>query len=201
MRLILIRHAATDENAALRYGGQANVPLNERGRAEARAVGARLARAGSAAIYTSELARALQTAEIVGAAAGLAPQPLAELREIELGEWEPLTPEELYRRFPDQMQAFARDPDRPVRPGGESYSQLQQRALAALDTIRAAHPAGATVLAVSHGGTIRALLSHVIGLDLAHFTRIWLDSASLTELRYGAHGWRLIRLNDTAHLE
>jgi broad specificity phosphatase PhoE len=201
MRLILIRHCATDPNAALRYGGQASVPLNERGRAQAQATAARLARARAVALYSSDLARAAQTAEIVGAALGLAPQPTPELREIDVGEWEGLAPEELYRRFPDQMQAFARDPQRPVRAGGESYAQLQQRALAALSAIRAAHPADATVLAVSHGGVIRALLRHVIGLGLADFGRVWLDAGSLTELHHGAHGWRLIRLNDAAHLE
>src|SRR5262245_22154788 len=140
MLLILIRHCETDTNAAMRYGGQANVPLNERGRAQAQATGARLARGGAAALYTSDLARALQTAEIIGAALGLTPQPLPELREIDIGQWEGLTPEELYRRFPDQMQAFERDPARPVRSGGESYAQLQQRALVALEAIRAAQP-------------------------------------------------------------
>ena len=99
------------------------------------------------------------------------------------------------------MQAFARDPARTVRLGGESYAQLQQRALTALTTILAAHPGDTTVLAVSHGGTIRAMLCHVIGLDLAHFGRLWIDNGSLTELRHGAHGWRLLRLNDAAHLE
>jgi broad specificity phosphatase PhoE len=57
------------------------------------------------------------------------------------------------------------------------------------------------VLAVAHGGVIRALLGYVIGLSLANFGRVWLDHGALTELHHGAHGWRLIRLNDTAHLE
>jgi phosphoserine phosphatase len=201
MRLILIRHCETDTNAALRYGGQANVPLNERGRAQAQMTGARLARTSAAALYTSDIARAAQTAEIVGAAVGLAPQPLPELREIDVGQWEALTPEELYRRFPDHMQAFAHDPARLVRAGGESYAQLQQRALTALDTIRAAQPGNTTALAVAHGGVIRALLCHVIGLGLADFGHLRLDEGSLTELHHGAHGWRLIRLNDAAHLD
>lgn len=201
MRLILIRHGETEWNASLRYMGQNDVPLNERGRAQAAAAAERLARTGAAALYASDLARASETAAIIGARLGLAPRPAPELREIDVGQWEGLTPEELYRRYPEHMKEYDRDPARTVRLGGESYAQLQQRALAALQRIEAAHAQGDTLLAVSHGGTIRALLCHVIGLDLAHFGRLWLDNGSLTELRRAASGWRLTRLNDAAHLE
>jgi broad specificity phosphatase PhoE len=201
MRLILIRHGETDWNATLRYQGHANIPLNEQGREQARKTGARLARYGATALYTSDILRAAETAEIIGGVNSLKPQPMTNLREIDVGQWEGLTPEELYRRFPEHMAAFDRDPARTVRLGGESYAQLQERSLAALNQIYAAHPGDELVLAVSHGGTIRALLCHIIGLDLAHFGRLWLDNGSLTELRHGAHGWRLVRLNDAAHME
>ena len=88
-----------------------------------------------------------------------------------------------------------------MRIGGESYAQLQERALVALNRIHEAHRRDETILVVSHGGTIRAVLCHVIGLDLAHFGRMWLDNGSFTELRLGSNGWRLLRLNDAAHLE
>lgn len=201
MRLIMIRHGETDWNVTLRYQGHGGVPLNENGREQARMAGARLARYKASALYTSDIARAAETAAIVGGLIGHTPQPMTELREINVGQWEGLTPEELYRRYPDHMQAFDRDPARTVRLGGESYAQLQQRALVALNTIHAAHAHDEIVVAVSHGGTIRALLCHIIGLDLANFGRIWLDNGSLTELRHGSHGWRLVRLNDAAHLE
>lgn len=201
MRLLLIRHGETDWNATLRYQGQGGVPLNAQGRAQARRVGERLARYGAQALYTSDIVRASETAAIVGEQTGLMPQPLPDLREIDVGQWEGLTPEELYRRFPDHMREYERDPARTVRLGGESYAQLQVRALQALTSIHAAHPGDQTVLAVSHGGTIRALLCHVIGLDLIHFGRLWLDNGSLTELRHGSNGWRLVRLNDAAHIE
>ncbi|GAB4196072.1 MAG: histidine phosphatase family protein [Roseiflexaceae bacterium] len=201
MRLLLIRHGETDWNATLRYQGQGGVPLNAQGRAQARRVGERLARYGAVALYTSDIVRASETAAIVGELSGLAPQPMPDLREIDVGQWEGLTPEELYRRFPDHMREYERDPARTVRLGGESYAQLQVRALRALNSIHAAHPGDQTVLAVSHGGTIRALLCHVIGLDLSYFGRLWLDNGSLTELRHGSNGWRLVRLNDAAHME
>jgi alpha-ribazole phosphatase/probable phosphoglycerate mutase len=201
MRLLFIRHGETEWNATLRYQGKANIPLNERGRAQARAAADRLARYGATALYTSDLARAAETADLIGQHLGLQPIPMPELREIDVGHWEGYTPEELYRRFPEHMREYDRDPARTVRLGGESYAQLQQRALIALKQIQQAHRPNDTILAVSHGGTIRSLLCDVIGLDLAHFGRMWLDNGSLTELRLGSHGWRLLRLNDAAHLE
>jgi alpha-ribazole phosphatase len=201
MRLIFVRHGETEWNATLRYQGHANIPLNDRGRAQARAAAARLATANVAALYTSDLARAAETAAIIGEAFGTMPVVMPELREINVGEWEGHTPEELYRRFPDHMREYDRDPARTVRIGGESYAMLQERALVALNRIQEQHQRDETVLVVSHGGTIRAVLCHVIGLDLAHFGRMWLDNGSFTELRLSNNGWRLLRLNDAAHLE
>lgn len=201
MRLLLIRHGETEWNATLRYQGHCAVPLNERGRDQARIAGERLARYGATALYASDIVRAAETATIIGTAIHCVPQTMPNLREIDVGQWEGLTPEELYRRYPDHMREFERDPARTVRLGGESYAQLQDRALKALETIQSAHSSDDTIVAVSHGGTIRALLCHVIGLDLVYFGRMWLDNGSITELRYGTHGWRLLRLNDAAHLE
>jgi broad specificity phosphatase PhoE len=201
MRLLLVRHGETPWNVTLQYQGQANVPLNERGREQARRCAARLMRYEATALYSSDIARAWETAELIGAALSLAPAPLPELREIDVGQWEGYTPEELYRRFPDHMAEYRRDPARTVRLGGESYAQLQARALVALNQIQERHRQGEVIVAVSHGGTIRALLCHVIGLDLENFGRMWLDNGSITELRMGRNGWRLMRLNDNAHVE
>lgn len=201
MHIIFIRHGETDWNSSLRYQGHGMIPLNQRGRDQARKAGERLKRYGATALYTSDITRAAETAAIIGDIVGLEAQPMPNLREIDVGQWEGLTPEELYRRYPDHMREYDRDPARTVRLGGESYAQLQERALAALNDIQAAHPGDETVLAVSHGGTIRALLCHVIGLDLINFGRMWLDNGSFTELRSSTSGWRLLRLNDAAHLE
>jgi len=201
MRLILVRHGETPWNVTLQYQGQANVPLNERGREQALRAAARLTRYGVTRLYSSDLARAWQTAEVIGTTIGLTPVAIPELREIDVGQWEGFTPEELYRRFPDHMAEYRRDPARTVRLGGESYAQLQARALIALQQIQDQHQPGDIVAAVSHGGTIRALLCHVIGLDLDRFGRMWIDNGSLTELRLGRNGWRLMRLNDNAHVE
>jgi broad specificity phosphatase PhoE len=201
MRIILVRHGETEWNVTLQYQGHAGIPLNERGLEQARIAAERLRRLHIDALYASDLTRAWQTAEVIGRELKLTPKALPELREIDVGQWEGLTPEELYRRFPEHMREYERDPARTVRLGGESYAQLQARALLALQTIEANHRDSETIVAVSHGGTIRALLCHVIGLDLINFGRMWLDNGSFTELRKGRSGWRLLRLNDAAHLE
>lgn len=201
MRLIFVRHGETPWNVTLQYQGQGNVPLNERGQEQARRAAERLRRFEVAALYSSDIVRAWQTAEIIGAALSRTPVAMPELREIDVGQWEGHTPEELYRRFPDHMAEYKRDPARTVRIGGESYAQLQARALVALNYLQETHQQGETIVAVSHGGTIRALLCHVIGLDLGLFGRMWLDNGSLTEFRLGRNGWRLMRLNDAAHVE
>jgi broad specificity phosphatase PhoE len=201
MRLILVRHGETPWNVTLQYQGQGNVPLNERGREQARRAATRLTRYEVTALYSSDVVRAWETAELIGATLGLTPRSLPELREIDVGQWEGYTPEELYRRFPDHMAEYRRDPARTVRLGGESYAQLQTRALVALKQLEESHQIGDVIAAISHGGTIRALLCHVIGLDLGNFGRMWLDNGSLTELRLGRNGWRLMRLNDNAHVE
>lgn len=203
MRLLLIRHGETDWNVTLQYQGHAPIPLNEQGRRQAHRVADRLARRGDAtALYASDIARAWETAAIISAAVGLSPQPIPELREIDVGQWEGLTPDELHQRYPDHMREYEQDPAHTVRLGGESYAQMQSRVLAGIQRLQETHHLDETVLAVSHGGAIRTLICHVLNLDLHYFGRMWLDNGSITELRYTTkYGWRLIRLNDAAHLE
>jgi alpha-ribazole phosphatase/probable phosphoglycerate mutase len=201
MRLIFVRHGETPWNRTLQYQGQAPIPLNERGREQARRAGQRLARSGAVALYSSDLPRAWETAEIIGEYVHLHPIAMPDLREIDVGLWQGLTPIELYQRFPEHMREYDRDPARTVRLGGESYAQLQARVLRAFTQIEAAHRTGETIIVVSHGGSIRALFCHIIGLDLVNFGKLWLDNGSLSEIVRGRSGWRLLRMNDVAHLE
>jgi broad specificity phosphatase PhoE len=205
MRLLLVRHGETEWNTTRRYQGP-DVMLNERGRFQARRVATRVFNMHEThriqAIYASTMPRAWETATIIGDALGTAPQPVPELREIDVGRWEGLTPEELNAQYPEHMAEYMRNPADTVRLGGESYRQLQQRALVGMREIQQAHATGETVLVVAHGGTIRTLVCHVLKLELNFFGQMWLDSGSLSELRYDTqHGWRLYRLNDVAHLE
>lgn len=201
MRLILVRHGETAWNAERRYQGHRPIPLNDRGRMQATRAGLHL-KSGSAihAVYGSDLARAWETTLIIGAIIGVQAQPLADLREIDDGQWAGFTPEELLVRFPDHMAAMRRAPDTTVRLGGESYAQMQGRMVQAFEHLAALHH-GETVVAVSHGGAIRALVCHLLGAPLAHYGRLWLDNGAFVEIIAHNDEWRVLRVNDAAHLD
>lgn len=159
--LILIRHGESVWNAERRWQGQADPPLSERGRAQARAAGAAIAALGPQQLYASDLVRAFETATILGQELGLEPSAEPRLREFHVGEWSGLTMAEIDTRWPGEYARFRnREPD--LRPGGgESPRELMQRVLAALGDIAARHP-GERVAVVSHGGVARSLTSVVL---------------------------------------
>ena len=161
--LFLVRHGETDWNAAGRWQGQTDVPLNPRGREQAREVAGRLRSVGLAAIASSDLLRARTTAEIVASELGLAVSPLdAALRERRFGCFEGLTREEVVARFPEAWARYLADPG-PAPPGGESREELLGRLLPAV--VSAAVRLPGPVLVVMHGGAMRALLAeHVSGI-------------------------------------
>lgn len=150
--LLLARHGETADNAARRFQGSRNPPLNERGRAQAAALAEALRGEPIAALWTSPLARAAETAEIVGAALGLPPQLDDRLREIDVGDWAGRTYAEALAEVPDAIERWLAG-DLSFRfPGGESLAEQTERVVAALEDIRAgAVPA----LVVCHGGVIR----------------------------------------------
>lgn len=151
--LFLARHGQTDWNAERRWQGHADPPLNERGRAEARALAELLKGRGVARIYSSDLARARETAETVGTALGLPVELDPRLREVDVGEWSGLTSSEIEERYPEGV--------RRRRAGGtgwtegEPFEAMAERVVEALRDIGARHP-GEMALVVSHGGPLRA---------------------------------------------
>jgi broad specificity phosphatase PhoE len=162
--LLIVRHGETDWNAELRFLGHADPPLNETGRAQARALADELADVRADAIYSSDLTRARETAEMLGERLGLPVSTLRELREIDVGNWQGLTREEINARFPDAYLAWRSG--EPGWSGGETYDQLAARVLPALNRIARAHPEG-RVIVVGHGGTIRTVRAHVSGVTVA----------------------------------
>jgi broad specificity phosphatase PhoE len=152
--ILLARHGETDWNVQNRWQGHADTPLNERGRAQARALAERLAGTVLEAIYSSDLLRASETAGIVAQGRGLTVQTDRRLREIDVGAWQGLTGDEVAERFPDG-----------VRPDGESLEAFQARVVGALSAIGRSHN-GATVLVVAHGGCARTLQRHLLGEPL-----------------------------------
>ncbi|MBU0491193.1 MAG: histidine phosphatase family protein [Chloroflexi bacterium] len=201
-RIILVRHGQTAWNREVRFRGQVDVPLNDVGHAQAQAVARTLRVAGwlIAAVYSSPLSRAIETARPTADALGLPMQPEPGLLDINYGEWGGLSPAEAEARDPALLARWQHDPGTAVFPGGEDLAAVQARTLAALARWVAAHPEQ-TIMAVGHVVTNRALILGVLGASLAHFWQIGQDNAaiSIIEDYYG----RLVvaTLNDTCHLD
>jgi broad specificity phosphatase PhoE len=146
--LLLARHGETDWNHEGRWQGWADRPLNETGRGQARELAEQLRSTPFDAVYSSDLKRAHETAEIVARPHGVPVVVDPGLREIDIGSWSGLTRAEIDERFPDG-----------TRPDGETREQHAARVLAAVDRIARAN-VGRRVLIVTHGGTLRTLHGH-----------------------------------------
>jgi broad specificity phosphatase PhoE len=165
----LARHGQSDWNAEARWQGHADRPLTELGRRQAAELAARLDGVPLAAVYSSDLERARATAEAVAVPRGLTVVALPELREIDVGSWSGLTRAEAEERFPDAYRRWAEGGQ--GWDDGETYERMTERVVAAVLGIGAAHP-GDNVLAVAHGGPIRALHSTALGIELAAHRRM-----------------------------
>jgi broad specificity phosphatase PhoE len=200
--IYLIRHGVTDYNQEGRWQGQISVPLNELGREQARLLANRLACEPIVAVYSSDLSRASETAEILAAALRV---PLCidrRLREVSVGAWEGLLSEEVRERFPEGYQSWTTLREgRPGGPTGEEFHEAQGRMVEALDTIAARHP-GQTVAVVSHGFVIKAFVCYCLDLPpegTLRFAGGDNTAISMVQYRDGIPP-RLMRLNDEAHL-
>ena len=149
-KLCLVRHGQTDWNLEGRYQGQSDVPLNENGRFQARTLAQKLQHHPFAAIYTSDLERARETAEIIAASLHLPVTIDARLREINQGEWEGQLVDIIKARYADLWEQRKVDPASVRPPGGETVGEVAARVQAALDDIARIHPS-ASVLVASHG--------------------------------------------------
>ena len=200
--LVLVRHAATAHTAQRRFSGSTGLDpvLSEAGEDQAARLGARLAaRPGIAAVVASPAARARRTAEVVAAACGLTVRIDDDLREVDFGDWEGRTGDEVAREWPDELAAWRAGADVAV-PGGETVAAVAARVAAARATAVRAHPGG-TVVLVSHLYPVRISVLDALGAGLAAVQRMTLDPTGVSELRTGQDGAAvLVRYNDTGHL-
>jgi broad specificity phosphatase PhoE len=199
-QLLLVRHGATAFNQERRWQGQHDSPLTAEGRAEARALAERVAAAEPEAIYSSDLPRARETAAAIAELTGLDPAFDARWREVDVGEWLGLTPEEVQERHPEGYARW-------LAGGtgwehGESYPEMAARGLAAAREVAAAHAAAVRpVVCVTHGGVIRAIVMHVLGMPPGARRILATGStATITEIDARAPVWRLRSFNDSGHL-
>jgi alpha-ribazole phosphatase len=199
LRLLLLRHGETDWNASGRYQGQQDIPLNAAGRRQADALAGRLAGVPLRAIYSSELARAWETALAVGQAQGVEVRPDPRLRELSFGDWEGHTYRQIGQRDPEGLAMWNADRVHRAPPGGESLGAMAARLRDLVGEIRATYDEGAVAL-VSHGGTIRVILCLLLGHPLAAYWQFEVDNTAIAEIEFRELGPVVVRWNDAHHL-
>jgi broad specificity phosphatase PhoE len=201
-RVFIVRHGATILSAEDRFAGATDVPLSDEGREQTRRLANRLKPEKLAGVIASPLGRTMETARILAEPHGLDVIPCDGFREISHGRWEQLTRREVQERFPEEAAEWERDPYTFAPEGGESGLAVTARALPALiELVR--HNPGRTLLVVSHKGTIRLLLSSLLGFDPRRY-RDNLDqnpaALNIVDFKNPTMA-RLTLFNDTSHYE
>ena len=198
-RLILIRHGETAWNRATRIQGHTDIPLSPLGLAQAERVAEALADERLAAIYSSDLSRARQTAEALARAQGLPVRLDASLRERAFGRFEGLSWDQIVQASPEESARWRRrEPDFAVG-GGESLNTFSARCLDAARRAAAAHP-GDSIALVAHGGVLDCLYRAATRAAL-EAPRSWqLGNATINRLLATSEGFTLVGWNDDRHL-
>ncbi len=201
MRLYLVRHGETESNRKGLALGRADVPLNDTGREQAQRVANALAAEPLAAVYSSPLARTLDTARALAGRHSLEVQIEPGLIEMDIGEADGLTFAEVRSRWPGLLEAWvgADGPQRPM-PGGERLVDVQHRVSRTTQALVLRHPNEA-ICAVTHNFVILSLLSSVLQIELANFRRLRHGVAAVSVLEITPRRTRVLRLNDACHLD
>ncbi len=194
--LFLVRHGATIWHAENRYAGVSDVALDPRGYAQAERLAAWTSEAGLAAIFSSPLSRARETAAPAARAAGLELQIDERLREIDFGKIEGKTMAEAEQLFSEEMRRFKVDPATYPMPGGEDPYKAAHRAVSALRDISASHPNG-RVLVVAHNTLIRLTLCSLFSIPLTRYRTVFpgVRNGALTEIRLDHDSAALLQYN------
>lgn len=198
-RIVLVRHGQTEWNRVERFRGQVDVPLNEIGHRQAQSLARRLASWPIAAIYAGPLGRARETAQPLADALNMPCQVLDGFLDINYGDWAGLSFEQAAARDPETYARWNQHPAYATAPDGEGLADVQQRAIAAVRQVVAAHP-DATVVMVGHQVVNKVVICAALDLELDYFWRLGQDNACLNLLDWQNGVFNLTRLNDTCHL-
>jgi len=199
-KVVLWRHGETDWNSDGRYQGQANIPLNDRGKLQARLAAPLIAGLRPSRLVTSDLIRARQTAHELAEISDLNAELEPRLREINVGDWVGMTNEQVFAAHPDFREALYAGRDARRSATGETGAEAGARVAEALLDMAESSPAGSTVVAVGHGFSLRIATVFLLGLDYAHnMTLGGLWNSSWTILQPAGEQWRLASYNNTVH--
>lgn len=197
--LYLTRHGQTEWNVENRFQGGTDSPLTEKGIRQAEYLAKRLRGISFESIYSSPAGRALRTAEILRGDRDVAIREHPDLREMGLGDWEGMRSEEIEERFPEEFDRYWRKPHLYRREKGESYLDVQRRAVSLIGEILRSHTGG-NVLIVTHTVVLKTLMAHFEGRPLE---RLWdppyIHPSCLNLVRVGEGEREILLHGDIAH--
>lgn len=192
-RIYLVRHGQVEGHEEKRYNGQGDVSLTPKGQAQYGMLSMRLQKKSIAAVYSSDLKRCVEGAQLLASGHGVEPQLREELRELHIGDWEGMTWQELQQQYPDQWQARLDDIVSYRVPGGESLADLAARVKPAIEKIVSEHP-GDELIVVGHGGVNRVILLEAIGAPLERLFHIEQDFGCLNAIDYYPDGRAIVTM-------
>lgn len=200
-RILLIRHGETDWNRLHRFQGRSDLPLNQKGREEARALALLLKDQSLTAIYSSPLARALETARLIKVFHPSIPLVEEEgLIEMNLGEFEGKEAEHWLVEHSDFLRSWRETPASVRMPGGENLQEVQARAIRTLERIAKLYPTESTLLLCSHNFVNRTLLCYALQIPLDRFREVKQETTALNVLDIRGERWVAKVVNDRSHL-
>lgn len=199
--VVLIRHGETDWNRERRFRGRADVPLNQNGLWDVDATAQRIARQWKiAALYSSPVFRAKETAEVIGAATDAIVQIVPDLADIDYGEWQGLTRAEATARHPQVMKEFDDLPSRVHIPGGETFAAVQDRSIRALRLLATRH-ANDTIAVVAHTEVNRLIILAALGGKIDAIWGLGQETCAINLLRVQRDKIEVLTVNDRCHLD
>lgn len=201
-RILLTRHGHVEGIKPTRFRGRAELPLTDRGVAQAAALGERIARNWKpVAVYTSSLQRCVVTGGKIAAACRIKAEIREGLSDIDYGSWQMRTHDEVRAEAPEAYEQWRKAPQLTRFPGGESLEDVVARTTDVLREMLQRHPKD-TVVLVGHDSVNRVLLMGLLGMPLSAYWRLVQDPCTLNDIETSADGETLVRLvNDTSHLD
>ena len=198
-RLYLVRHGELVTSKEWRYVGQMDVELNETGKKQIQNLSGRLSSEQIEMIFSSDLTRTIESAEIIGNKLEIINEPISEFREINLGVWEGLTLEEIEESFPEDLVKRSEDIGKFRVINGESFSDVKERVIPKLKDIIEGN-VSKRILVIAHGGVNRIIIADALGLDINNIPRLEQNYACLNIIDYYKSGPVVRLINETLPL-
>ena len=198
--LILIRHGETPYNRDRRYQGHRDTPLTKKGKRQAKEIAIRLRNESLDAIYSSDIKRTRYTAKVINGYYSLKINILPQLREIDFGDWEGKTHNEIRREWKGLLDEWENEPSKIKISRGESIKDLAERVRTTIKKIISDHP-GQRIAIITHGGPIRIILMDALGLGTDNWWKTITSNGGISIIEYQSKRAKVLLQNDTFHLK